>query len=147
MINDLPPLPFTSTRVKSLRKDKRKARSKQFGSAKTRTVDAATTEVGDDGGDDDGERPCEFCHKVANVCVLMHCHACRRVYHAQCFVHAFKPYVDDTLPIWDQMTRLQLEAPERRRSIFRCAPCKAAFLDLYESGGELWNCDCDVPSA
>ncbi|CAI5729612.1 unnamed protein product [Hyaloperonospora brassicae] len=130
VITDLPPLPFTSTSV-----------SKN----KTKAMDLITTGVENDsdGVDgNDGDRCCEFCNKEANVCVLMHCRACRRVYHAQCFVHAFKPYVDEQLPIWDQIKRLQLEAPERRGDIFCCASCKAAFSDFYASGGYLWDCDC-----
>ncbi|KAG4044908.1 hypothetical protein JG687_00012315 [Phytophthora cactorum] len=126
IITDLPPLPFTTPDVAGKYKKKYKIR---------KVAPLKETET-------DDSRHCEFCKKVANICVLLHCHACRRVYHAGCFLHAFKPLVDAQTPILDQMERLQLEAPERRGNIFRCASCKAAFLDFYESGGYLWDCDC-----
>uniref|UniRef100_A0AAV1UWG2 Tify domain-containing protein n=1 Tax=Peronospora matthiolae TaxID=2874970 RepID=A0AAV1UWG2_9STRA len=138
VITDLPLLPFTSSSSKPVRKDKSRVRSKSSCKNKTKTKDLTMVKV----DDDEEDRCCGFCEKVANICVLMHCHACRRVYHAQCFVHAFKPYVDQSVPIWDQMQRLQQEAPEHRGNVFRCASCKAAFLDFYGSGGYLWDCDC-----
>uniref|UniRef100_M4BTT1 Uncharacterized protein n=1 Tax=Hyaloperonospora arabidopsidis (strain Emoy2) TaxID=559515 RepID=M4BTT1_HYAAE len=138
VITDLPLLPFTNPSSKPVRIDKSRPRSKPLCKNKTKTKDSTMTKV----EDDEEDRCCGFCEKVANICVLMHCHACRRVYHAQCFVHAFKPYVDQSVPIWDQMQRLQQEAPEHRGNIFRCASCKAAFLDFYGSGGYLWDCDC-----
>ncbi|ETP37482.1 hypothetical protein F442_14706 [Phytophthora nicotianae P10297] len=122
IITDLPPLPFTTPDAKKKCKLKKVA------------------PLNDNESED--SRHCEFCRKVANICVLLHCHACRRVYHSGCFLHAFKSLVDPKIPIFDQMERLQLEAPERRGNIFRCASCKAAFLDFYESDGYLWNCDC-----
>ncbi|KAG7391020.1 hypothetical protein PHYPSEUDO_006155 [Phytophthora pseudosyringae] len=134
IITDLPPLPFTSPSPDLGLKDK-KAKKKQM--TKAKKSNHGTKEV---------EGYCEFCKKVANICVLMHCHSCRRVYHAGCFLHAFKPYVAVNTPILDQMERLQLDVPERRGNIFRCASCKAAFLDFYESGGYLWDCDCPTCS-
>ncbi|KAF4134258.1 TPL-binding domain in jasmonate signaling [Phytophthora infestans] len=123
IITDLPPLPFTTPDVA-----KKKYKIRKVAPLKE--------------SDSEDSRHCEFCRKRANICVLLHCHACRRAYHAGCFVHAFKALVDAETPILDQMERLQLEAPERRGNIFRCASCKAAFLDFYESDGYLWHCDC-----
>ncbi|KAL4124949.1 hypothetical protein PRIC2_008542 [Phytophthora ramorum] len=117
IITDMPPLPFTSPTPKGKAKNKLQA-------------------------DGEEDRRCEFCKKVTNICVQLHCQGCRRVYHAGCLLTAFKPFVDVNAPILDQMERLQLEVPERRGNIFRCASCKAAFLDFYESGGFLWDCDC-----
>ncbi|KAF4314777.1 hypothetical protein BBI17_001197 [Phytophthora kernoviae] len=127
IITDLPPLPFTTTPEG---KNKHKSKTKH-------KTNYAAEQVEDAGG-----RRCDYCNKVANLCVLMHCTACRRVYHAQCLVHTFKAYVDTSKPIEDQMERLKLEAPERRGAIFRCLSCKAAFMDFYETGGYLWDCSC-----
>ncbi|RLN66634.1 hypothetical protein BBP00_00002096 [Phytophthora kernoviae] len=127
IITDLPPLPFTTTPEG---KNKHKSKTKY-------KTNYAAEQVEDAGG-----RRCDYCNKVANLCVLMHCTACRRVYHAQCLVHTFKAYVDTSKPIEDQMERLKLEAPERRGAIFRCLSCKAAFMDFYETGGYLWDCSC-----
>ncbi|KAK1947267.1 hypothetical protein P3T76_001277 [Phytophthora citrophthora] len=132
IITDLPPLPFTASPKMGLKGKKTKN--------KTKKTSLVVKEESDD------SRHCEFCKKVANICVLMHCHACRRVYHPGCFVHAFKPFIEENVPILNQMERLQLEAPERRGNIFRCASCKAAFIDFYESGGYLWDCQCPTCS-
>ncbi|KAG1711707.1 hypothetical protein DVH05_008953 [Phytophthora capsici] len=133
IITDLPPLPFTTTSPElDLKGKKTKNKAKK--------LSLVVKEESDD------SRRCEFCKKAANVCVLMHCHACRRVYHSGCFVHAFKPFVEENVPILSQMERLQLEAPERRGNIFRCVSCKAAFIDFYESGGYLWDCQCPTCS-
>ncbi|CEG48177.1 Zinc finger, RING/FYVE/PHD-type [Plasmopara halstedii] len=126
LITDLPPLPFTTT--KSINQDKKKLKGKRAVAMKHQ--------------DEESTRQCEFCKSSANICVLMHCLACRRVYHAGCFVQAFKPYVDNSTPLLDQITSLQLQAPDHRGQLFRCASCKAAFLDFYESGGYMWDCDC-----
>ncbi|KAJ8577345.1 hypothetical protein ON010_g1862 [Phytophthora cinnamomi] len=140
IITDLPPLPFTTTSPELKLKNKSKTKNKQAGTSKTKVNPSVEQVQGDD------VRHCEFCRKTANLCVLMHCHACRRVYHAQCFWHAFKPYVDAKVPILNQLERLQLEAPERRGNIFRCVSCRAAFVDFCESGGYLWECDCPTCS-
>ncbi|EGZ04545.1 hypothetical protein PHYSODRAFT_343155 [Phytophthora sojae] len=137
IITDLPPLPFTTPSPELKLKNKSKNKNKHAAATtKTKAKQSVEEEAGDDA------RHCEFCRKAANVCVLMHCHACRRVYHVKCFWHAFKPYVDAKVSILDQLKRLQLEAPERRGNIFRCASCRAAFVDFCESGGYLWECDC-----
>ncbi|KAL3674556.1 hypothetical protein V7S43_000504 [Phytophthora oleae] len=133
IITDLPPLPFTTTSPELGLKGKKTKN-------KSRKPSLVVKEESDD------SRHCEFCKKVANICVLMHCHGCRRVYHPGCLVHAFKPFVEENVPILSQMERLQLEAPERRGNIFRCASCKAAFIDFYESGGYLWDCQCPTCS-
>ncbi|KAE9298828.1 hypothetical protein PF008_g23405 [Phytophthora fragariae] len=135
IITDLPPLPFTTTSPELKLKNKNKAKNKRVAMTKMKAKQSVE-EVEGDG------RRCEFCRKAANLCVLMHCHACRRVYHAQCFWHAFQPYVDRKVPILDQLQRLQAEAPERRGNIFRCASCRAALVDFCDSGGYLWDCDC-----
>ncbi|KAG7396294.1 hypothetical protein PHYBOEH_002519 [Phytophthora boehmeriae] len=127
IITDLPPLPFTTTTPEGKNKHKTKAKHK------TNYAEQI---------DDGGGRPCDYCNKVANLCALMHCTACRRVYHAQCLLHAFKEYVDRAKPIEDQIELLKLEAPGRRGTIFRCLSCKAAFMDFYETGGYLWDCSC-----
>ncbi|EGZ05319.1 hypothetical protein PHYSODRAFT_342474 [Phytophthora sojae] len=137
IITDLPPLPFTTPSPELKLKNKSKNKNKHAAATtKTKAKQSVEEAAGDDA------RHCEFCRKAANVCVLMHCHACRRVYHVKCFWHAFKPYVDAKVSILDQLKRLQLEAPERRGNIFRCASCRAAFVDFCESGGYLWECDC-----
>lgn len=123
IITDLPPLPFTTLDV-----DTEKNKSKEATS--TRQFETEVT------------RRCEFCKKASNICVMMHCLACRRLYHASCFVHAFKPYVDNQTPLWDQLARLQLQVPEHRGNFFHCLSCKAAFMDFYESGGYMWDCTC-----
>ncbi|CAI5732889.1 unnamed protein product [Peronospora farinosa] len=140
IITDIPPLPFTSTSPVLRIKGKNKLKSKRYVKTKTESLHSLKEMNGCD------DRHCEYCKKAANICVLMHCHACRRVYHAQCFLHAFKPYVDESMPIFGQIEHLQLKASEHRGSIFRCASCKAAFLDFYESGGYLWDCDCPTCS-
>ncbi|RLN87283.1 hypothetical protein BBJ28_00024365 [Nothophytophthora sp. Chile5] len=129
IITDLPPLPFTTrspSRTPARIKNKAKPKPKP------------KRDVGEEGGG----RACEFCKKTRNTCALMHCTACRRVYHAQCFVAAFKPFVREGETIADQMARLQLEVPERRGNIFRCASCKAAFVDFVDGGGHVWDCQC-----
>lgn len=123
IITDIPPLPFTTPTVKTSPRSTTKSPLKPV----------KTPEQ---------QRCCEFCNKVANVCVLMHCTACGRVYHAQCLVNAFKSDVDRHLPIQQQMSHLQLDTPDRRGRIFRCCSCKAAFMDFYDSGGYLWDCTC-----
>ncbi|KAH7469379.1 hypothetical protein KRP22_004624 [Phytophthora ramorum] len=141
---DLPPLPFSST--KSALWVKREETSKNLQKNTTNKLKTKVEtkknhwlhQVGDLGG-----RRCEFCKKLVNICVLMHCAVCRRAYHAKCLVHAFKPYVDENTPILDQIERLR---HENRGNIFRCASCKAAFVDFYESGGYLWECDCPTCS-
>ncbi|EGZ14332.1 hypothetical protein PHYSODRAFT_335970 [Phytophthora sojae] len=127
IITDLPPLPFTTPSAELKLKNKSKSKNKHAAATtKTKAKQSVEEAAGDDA------RHCEFCRKAANVCVLMHCHACRRVYHAKCFWHAFKPYVDAKVSILDQLKRLQLEAPERRGNIFRCASCRAAFRKLVQ---------------
>ncbi|GMF45861.1 unnamed protein product [Phytophthora fragariaefolia] len=135
IITDLPPLPFTSLSPELKLKNKIKSKNRHTASSKFK-VKVSTAEA-----EENDVRSCEFCRKTANLCVLMHCHSCRRVYHAQCFWSAFKPYVDANVPISEQIERVQLDA-ERRGNIFRCASCKAAFMDFCESGGYLWDCDC-----
>lgn len=128
IITDLPPLPFTLAGKASPKAKK--------GKGKVHHSTLVPSLQGDEA------RPCEFCHLVANICVLMRCLACRRVYHAGCFVQAFKPFVDPKTPLVDQLETFHLHVPDRRGTMFRCASCKAAFLDFYGSGGYMWECDC-----
>uniref|UniRef100_K3W6H5 Uncharacterized protein n=1 Tax=Globisporangium ultimum (strain ATCC 200006 / CBS 805.95 / DAOM BR144) TaxID=431595 RepID=K3W6H5_GLOUD len=96
-------------------------------------------------------RPCDFCHKTQGVCALMHCAACRRAYHAKCFVGHFRPHCkthataesEDVVPIEQQIAALQLNPPDNVRvTIFRCGPCHAAFIEFFNSGGYEWDCEC-----
>ncbi|RLN45272.1 hypothetical protein BBJ28_00025526, partial [Nothophytophthora sp. Chile5] len=129
IITDLPPLPFTT-------------RSPSRTSGRTKSKAKTKLKPKRDVGEEGGGRACEFCKKTSNTCALMHCTACRRVYHAQCFVAAFKPFIREGEAIASQMARLQLEVPERRGNIFRCASCKAAFVDFVDGGGHVWDCQC-----
>ncbi|CAH0478858.1 unnamed protein product [Peronospora belbahrii] len=137
---DMSPLSFTSTSSELRVRRRSKSKSKQNVKTKTKGTHLVREMSTSD------NRHCEFCKSVANICVLMHCQACHRVYHAKCLLHAFKPYVDESTPIFDQIERLQLQVPERRGNMFRCSSCKAAFLDFYESEGYMWDCDCPTCS-
>lgn len=88
-------------------------------------------------------RSCDFCRKTQGVCATMHCSACRRAYHARCFVNHFRPHCSTDEPIDKQLEALQLNPPDNVRvKIFRCVPCHAAFIEFFNRGGYEWDCEC-----
>lgn len=90
------------------------------------------------------ERDCEFCRSPFGVCAIMHCSACKRVYHPKCVVNYYKPYcLSEDEPIEKQLEALQLNAPPQVKvNMFRCSSCFAACIESFRSGGFEWDCTC-----